>query len=146
MPKRPIGGDVLDAARARIADTFDNFDRIYVSFSAGKDSTVMLHLVADEAAKRGRKFGVLLVDLEGQYALTIDHARELMDTYAEHLDPYWVCLPISLRNAVSVYEPTSGATTRPNSRSGSTPVSEYEPASKSAMRARCNSGSVPVSV
>lgn len=105
MPKKPIGIDVLTAARERIAWTFDRFERISVSFSAGKDSTVMLHLVMDEAIKRGRKVGVLFLDLEAQYKATIEHAQRCFDAYAEHIEPYWVCLPIHLRNAVSVYEP-----------------------------------------
>lgn len=105
MPKRYLDTDVLSAARARIAWTFDNFKRVYVSFSAGKDSTVMLHLVADEAAKRGRRFGMLLVDLEGQYKVTIEHAERCYQLYADMVDPYWVALPIALRNAVSVYQP-----------------------------------------
>lgn len=106
MPeKRYLGISVLDAARQRIAWTFDVFPRIYVSFSGGKDSGVMLHLVMEEAQRRGRKVGVLFVDLEGQYKLTIDYIQAMYDLYAEHIEPYWVCLPISLRNAVSVYEP-----------------------------------------
>lgn len=103
--KNPMGIDVLAAARARIAWTFDEFPRVYLSFSAGKDSTIMLHLVADEARKRGRKFGLLMVDLEGQYKLTIDHGKRCVDMYADCIDLHWVCLPIHLRNAVSVYEP-----------------------------------------
>ena len=100
-----LGINVLEAARQRIAWVFDTFPRIYVSFSAGKDSSVMLHLVMDEAIKRQRRVGVLLVDLEGQYQLTIEHAQHMFDLYAEHIDPYWTCLPIALRNAVSQYEP-----------------------------------------
>jgi predicted phosphoadenosine phosphosulfate sulfurtransferase len=100
-----IGVNVLDAARQRIAWVFDTFPRVYVSFSGGKDSTVMLHLVMDEAIKRNRTVGVLFVDLEGQYKLTIDHIQAMYDLYAEHIEPYWVALPISLRNAVSQYEP-----------------------------------------
>lgn len=105
MIKKPIGMNVLEAARRRIAKAFDSFERVYLSFSAGKDSTVMLHLVADEARLRGRKFGVLLVDLEGQYKLTIEHAEACAKMYADVIDLYWVCLPIHLRNAVSVYAP-----------------------------------------
>ncbi|HSW65473.1 MAG TPA: DUF3440 domain-containing protein [Dissulfurispiraceae bacterium] len=105
MPKYYTEIDVLTASRERISWTFDTFERIYVSYSAGKDSTVMLHLVADEAIKRGRKFGVLLVDLEGQYKLTIEHAKTCFAKYAPYIEPYWVCLPIHLRNAVSVYQP-----------------------------------------
>lgn len=104
MPKLGLGIDVLTAARERIAWTFDRFERIYVSFSGGKDSTVMLHLVADEAARRGRRFGVLFVDLEGQYRCTIEHVERCLAKYRDLIEPYWVCLPIHLRNAVSVYE------------------------------------------
>lgn len=105
MLKEPIGINVLEAARQRIAWTFDTFERVYLSFSAGKDSTVMLHLVCDEARKRGRRIGVLIVDLEGQYLTTIDHARRCIRMYHDCTDVYWVCLPLHLRNAVSVYEP-----------------------------------------
>jgi len=103
--KRYLGISVLEAARNRIAWAFDTCPRVYVSFSGGKDSTVMLHLVIDEAIKRDRRVGVLFVDLEGQYKLTIDHIQEMYDLYAEHIEPYWVSLPIALRNAVSMYEP-----------------------------------------
>lgn len=105
MPhKRFLGVNVLEAAQQRIAWVFDTFPRIYVSFSGGKDSTVMLHLVLDEAIRRGRKVGVLLVDLEGQYRLTIEHIQRMYERYADHIEPYWVALPIHLRNAVSMYE------------------------------------------
>lgn len=102
--KRYLGINVLEAARQRIAWTFDTFRRVYVSFSGGKDSTVMLHLVMAEAIKRDRTVGVLFLDLEGQYKLTIDHIQEMFDLYANHIMPYWVALPIHLRNAVSQYE------------------------------------------
>jgi predicted phosphoadenosine phosphosulfate sulfurtransferase len=104
VDKRPLGINVLEAARERIAYVFDNFPRIYISFSGGKDSTVMLHLVMDEAIRRGRKVGVLFLDLEGQYRLTIDHIQAMYDLYAAHIEPYWVALPIHLRNAVSMYQ------------------------------------------
>lgn len=105
MPKTPIGIDVYAAAKQRITWAFDTFSRIYVSFSGGKDSSVMLHMVMDEAIRRGKKVGVLFVDLEGQYKMTIDHVQAMYDLYAANIEPYWICLPISLRNAVSVYEP-----------------------------------------
>lgn len=97
--------DVLSAAKSRISYTFDKFERIYVSFSAGKDSTVMLHLVMEEAKRRGRKVGVLIVDLEAQYKMTMDHARACISLYKDNIDLHWVCLPIALRNAVSNFQP-----------------------------------------
>lgn len=103
--KKKLGINVLEACKQRISWTFDNFERVYLSFSAGKDSTTMLHLVMEEAIKRNQRIGVLIVDLEGQYKLTMEHADECFEMYKDYIELYWVCLPISLRNAVSVYEP-----------------------------------------
>ena len=105
MGKHKLGMNVLEASRGRIRWTFDNFERVYLSFSAGKDSTVMLHLAAEEAKARGVKLGLLIVDLEGQYQMTISHALKMIEQYKDVLDVYWIALPLSLRNAVSVYEP-----------------------------------------
>jgi predicted phosphoadenosine phosphosulfate sulfurtransferase len=104
ISKKPLGIDVLTAAKDRISFAFDQCSKVYVSFSGGKDSTVMLHLVMEEAIKRDRKVGILFIDLEGQYKLTIDHIRECYELYKNHSEPFWCCLPIHLRNAVSVYE------------------------------------------
>jgi predicted phosphoadenosine phosphosulfate sulfurtransferase len=105
VAKRGLGIDVLTAARQRIARVFDDFPCIYVSFSGGKDSGVMLELVAAEARARGRRVGVMVIDLEAQYKLTIDYIQQTLERHADVVDPYWVCLPLSLRNAVSQFEP-----------------------------------------
>lgn len=96
---------VLVAAKRRIEIVFDTFERVYVSFSGGKDSTVMLHLVMEEAIKRGRKVGVLIIDLEAQYNDTIDHITAAVEEYKEHIDLHWVCAQLLLRNAVSNFQP-----------------------------------------
>ncbi len=104
MPKRGLGIDVLTAARQRIGRVFDDFPRVYVSFSGGKDSGVLLDLAAREAQQRDRRLGVLFIDLEAQYRLTIDYVQEMLDRY-DCIDPYWVALPLNMRNAVSQFEP-----------------------------------------
>lgn len=96
---------VLDASRERIAYTFDNFERIYLAFSGGKDSSVMFHLVMDEAIKRRKKVAVMYIDFEAQYADTIKHVNEMFETYAEHIERHWICIPMLLRNAVTNFEP-----------------------------------------
>jgi len=50
--KNFIGINVLDAAKERVSWTFDNFNRVALSFSGEKDSTVMFHLCAEEARLR----------------------------------------------------------------------------------------------
>jgi predicted phosphoadenosine phosphosulfate sulfurtransferase len=103
--KRPLGKDVYAAARERVAWAFDTFPRVCVSFSGGKDSTVMLHLAAEEARRRRRQFGLLFIDLEAQYRLTIEHVARCYADHADCAEPHWVALPLALRNAVSVFEP-----------------------------------------
>lgn len=103
--KRGLGMSVIDAARARIAWAFDACPRICVSFSGGKDSTAMLHLVMEEAIARDRRVGVLFIDWEAQFCLTIDHVRDVFSLYREHIDPLWTCIPLTTTNACSQHEP-----------------------------------------
>lgn len=95
--------NVLAAAKERISLVFNNFQCVCISLSGGKDSTVLFHLAYDEAQKRGVKLYVLIIDLEGQYKVTIDHLHDLVSLPG--LEVFWVCLPLNLRNAVSVFEP-----------------------------------------
>lgn len=103
--KRYIETSVLEAARDRIAKAFDETKRQYIAFSGGKDSSVLFHLVMDEAQKRSVKVGVMFIDLEAQYADTIKHAKEMFHLYRENIDPHWICIPMRLRNALTNYEP-----------------------------------------
>lgn len=105
MPKRFLGTDVLSAARERMSWIFDRFNHVCVSFSGGKDSTVVLHLAADEARRRGRRIGTLFIDWECQFSSTIDHVREMFARYSDIIDPYWVALPIRTVNGCSQTEP-----------------------------------------
>ena len=97
--------NVLEAARKRISATFDECERFYIAYSGGKDSTVMMHLVMDEAIKRNVKVGVMFVDLEAFYTETIKHSKKMFDLYKDHIDPHWMCVPVKLRNALTNYEP-----------------------------------------
>jgi predicted phosphoadenosine phosphosulfate sulfurtransferase len=100
-----LNKSVLEATKERISKVFDSFERYYISFSGGKDSTVMTHLVLAEAKKRNVKVGLLIIDLEAQYTNTIDHIREMVNLYKDHIDLHWFCGELLLRNAVSDFEP-----------------------------------------
>jgi len=97
--------DVLDASRNRIKLVFENFERIYVAFSGGKDSSVLFHLVMEQAIIRNRKVAVMLIDFEAQYKETVEHAKEMFTLYEKFIDPHWICVPMLLRNAVTNFEP-----------------------------------------
>lgn len=103
--KKYIDINVLNASRERISRIFDKFDKCYISFSGGKDSTVMTHLIMEEAIKRNKKVGLLIIDLEAQYKHTIEHVREIVEQYKDHIDLHWFCGELLLRNAVSDFQP-----------------------------------------
>ncbi len=105
--KKYLQKNVYEAANERIEYVFKNFKKVYVSFSGGKDSSVLLNLVLDYMRKTGetRKVGVLFIDLEGQYRATINYIKDILTENAHLVDIYWVCLPLTLRNAVSVFQP-----------------------------------------
>ena len=98
--------NVYEAAMERFEIVLNSFDNYYVSVSGGKDSSIMLQLMAKKARELGKRFSVLYIDLEAQYKSTIDHVNELIDCTADVVeDWYWVAMPLSLRNAVSAIQP-----------------------------------------
>lgn len=104
MPKVYLEKNVLDAAFERLEIIFNNFDNIYFSLSAGKDSSVMVQLANIVAKRLNKKFDVLYIDLEGQYQATINHLYELKKL-SQIRDFYHIALPLALRNAISVLQP-----------------------------------------
>jgi len=99
--------NVLEAARARIAWLFDEFEYIYVSFSGGKDSGVLLHLALDELARRpGYRMGVFHIDYEAQYEYTTRYVTETFDRLPTNCDKWWCALPLSVPCATSMFSNT----------------------------------------
>ena len=52
MKKEYINMDVFDALQKRFAFLFQEFKNIYISFSGGKDSGVLLNFVLDKTKKK----------------------------------------------------------------------------------------------
>lgn len=96
---------VYEAAQDRLAFIFDRFPRIYVSFSGGKDSGVMLNLVLDymRQHKIKRKVGVMILDNEANYQYSLDFMHRILRAHADLLEIYWCCMPITLPCTVSAY-------------------------------------------
>ncbi len=106
MPKIYNNKNVYEAAMERFDIIFTEFNDYYFSVSGGKDSSIMLQLAARAARKHQKKFSVLFIDLEAQYKATINHILELIEDVRDVLDCwYWIALPLSLRNAVSILQP-----------------------------------------
>tara|TARA_R110000868_G_scaffold373984_2_gene638347 strand:- start:1621 stop:2940 length:1320 start_codon:yes stop_codon:yes gene_type:complete len=97
--------NVYDAAQERIKFVFDNFERIYLSFSGGKDSGVMLNLFIDYMRKHNikTKIGLMTLDNEANYEQSLTFMRSIIEKNLDLLDVYWCCLPITLPCTVSQY-------------------------------------------
>jgi len=103
MYRKYSNKNVYEAATERLDFIYSNFGRVYLSFSGGKDSGVMLQMAIEAARRHGRlPVDVLIIDLEAQYGHTIDYIMRTVNR--EEVNAYWVCLPLHLRNAVSQYQ------------------------------------------
>jgi len=106
MFKNFLDMNVYDAFQIRMEFIFREFDNIYVSFSGGKDSGLLLNMVLDYAKSHGinKKIGVFHQDFEAQYTVTTKYVEKTFEDNMEYIEPYWVCLPMATRTALSSYE------------------------------------------
>lgn len=92
--------NVYEAAIERINYLYDEFDNVVVSFSGGKDSTVVLEMALEVARKRNRlPVPVLFIDQEAEWQGTVDYVKEVM--YRKEVKPYWYQMPIVITNNAS---------------------------------------------
>ena len=77
MNKIYMDTNVYEATKQRLNLIFDEFDKVIVSFSGGKDSGVVLNMAIDIARQRKRKLGVMFLDLEAFYQKTIDYVEKM---------------------------------------------------------------------
>ena len=56
--------------------------------------------------KRNRKIGILFIDIEAHYQMTIDYSIQMIEKYKDVIIPYWVCLPMLTDNSLSYDEMT----------------------------------------
>ena len=104
--KKYLEKNVYEALQDRLKFIFDNFDNIYVSFSGGKDSGLLLNMVLSykRRNKIAKKIGVFHQDFEAQYQTTTDFVSRMFENNLRDIEPYWVCLPRGSRCAVSNYQ------------------------------------------
>lgn len=98
--------NVYEATIDRLKYLFSEFEYIYVSFSGGKDSGVLLNIAIDFVKKYypNKRLGVFHIDYEAQYEFTTTYVQETFDNLPDFCDKYWVALPLSVPCATSMYQ------------------------------------------
>nr|DAD97706.1 MAG TPA: phosphoadenosine-phosphosulfate reductase [Podoviridae sp. ctrTt13] len=98
--------NVYDLAQERLEVIFREFDNIYVSFSGGKDSGVLLNMCIDHIRKNGlkRRIGVFHMDYEIQYSMTVDYVERTLHSNLDVIDVYHVCVPFRVTTCTSMYQ------------------------------------------
>lgn len=106
MKREYLAQNVYEALQERFHFLFQEFDNIFVSFSGGKDSGLLLNIVMDFQKKYypNRKIGVFHQDFEAQYSVTTEYVERTMKRLENEAELYWVCLPMAVRTALSSYQ------------------------------------------
>lgn len=96
--------NVYDAALERFRYLFDNFDKVVVSFSGGKDSTVCLNLAWQVAKEKNKlPLDVYFWDEEAIHPETIEYVERVRAN--PEIRFKWLCIPIKHRNGCSRKQP-----------------------------------------
>ena len=106
MIRRYTEQNVYEALQDRLHFLFEEFDNIFVSFSGGKDSGLLLNLTLDFQKKYypEKKIGVFHQDFEAQYSVTTEYIGRTFERIKNDAELYWVCLPMATRTALSSYQ------------------------------------------
>ncbi|EET58641.1 phosphoadenosine phosphosulfate reductase family protein [Marvinbryantia formatexigens DSM 14469] len=106
MVREYMEHNVYEEFQERLRLIFEEFDNIYVSFSGGKDSGLLLNMTLDFQRKYypEKKIGVFHQDFEAQYTVTSEYVEKTFERIKDEVEPYWVCLPMATRTALSSYE------------------------------------------
>lgn len=106
MKRKELGKNVYEAFLERMRLIFEEFDNIFVSFSGGKDSGLLLEMALDFRRKYypQKTVGVFHQDFEAQYSCTTEYVEKTFRRIENEVEPYWVCLPMATRTALSSYQ------------------------------------------
>ena len=108
MKKRYLQQNVYQVLLERLHFIFHEFDVVYVSFSGGKDSGLLLNILLDFRDKfyPSTSIGVFHQDFEAQYRATTEYVEETFRMLEKRpgVELYWLCLPMATRTALSSFE------------------------------------------
>jgi len=90
----------------RLEYIFNEFDNIYVAFSGGKDSGLLLNLTLKYMRENNisRKIGVMHMDYEAQYTVTNEYVDLTLSSNHDLIEPFWLCLPMSVPCTTSMHQ------------------------------------------
>ena len=90
MIREYLEQNVYEALQDRLRLIFEEFENIYLSFSGGKDSGLLLNLVLDFQKKYypEKKIGVFHQDFEAQYTVTSEYVERTFEGIKDDVEPY----------------------------------------------------------
>lgn len=98
--------NVYELAMSRLETLFNEFDSIYISFSGGKDSSVLLNLCIQYIRQHNLKIklGVFHLDYEVQYNETLRYIDGVFQTNPDIIEVYRICVPFKVSTCTSMYQ------------------------------------------
>jgi len=104
--KKYLTHNVYEAAKRRLAFIFAEFDNVYVSFSGGKDSGVLLHMALDYVRENNlpHRLGLFHIDYEAQYSATTEYVDKTYADLAGQVEPLRCCVPLRCPTCTSMYQ------------------------------------------
>ncbi|GHV08179.1 hypothetical protein FACS1894160_2040 [Bacteroidia bacterium] len=98
--------NVHELTMSRLGILFNEFDNIYISFSGGKDSSVLLNLCIQYVRENNLnvKIGVFHMDYEVQYHETLRYIDRVFRANPDIIEVYRVCVPFKVSTCTSMYQ------------------------------------------
>ncbi len=98
--------NVYEAANKRLDIIFKEFDNVYVSFSGGKDSGILLNMCIDYIKRNSikKKLGVFHLNYEADYSFTTDYIKRSLEKDKNLLDVYNCCVPFKVETITSMFQ------------------------------------------